>query len=238
MLEPINAQAQPTQNHAGSTTGLRRMTFFLAERETALLRRIATRLPPWVRPNHLTGIGILGAVGTGMAYASTWMSPWWLCVASAMLAVNWFGDSLDGTLARVRKIERPRYGYYLDHFVDALNTAVVGVGIGVSPYVHMELALVAVVLYLTLSINVYLESTVLGVFKMAYGRFGPTEARLTLIAANTLGFVALAAGMRAQPALTNSVAGTLCAVMFGMLALRFGKNLQILSKLEPQRTAR
>src|SRR3989454_7448328 len=170
----------------------RELTFFLAEPERRLLRAVAARLPSVVRSDHLTVLGVFGATGAGAAYALSSFSSVWLWAASAMLVANWLGDSLDGTLARVRRHERPRYGYYLDHLVDAYSTVAVGVGIGLSPYANLGIALVAVVLYLVLSINVYLESTVFGAFRLGYGRFGPTEARLILIGAN--GALALVGG--------------------------------------------
>src|SRR5712672_3513456 len=162
------------------------MTFLLAGVERRVLLALATRVPRTIRSNHLTAIGILGAAGAGGAYALTRYDPAWLWVASLMLGVNWVGDSLDGTLARVRGTQRPKYGYYVDHVVDAFSTAVIGLGIGLSPYVDLGLALGLVVVYLALSINVYLESTVFGVFKIAYGRIGPTEVRLLLVLLNTI----------------------------------------------------
>ncbi len=143
-------------------TSHRELTFLLAEPEKRLLRAVALRVPRRWRPNHFTVLGVLGATGAGIAYALAGRHPGWLWAASVMLIVNWFGDSLDGTLARVRGAERPRYGYYLDHIVDAYSTAVIGLGIGLSPFVHFGLALGLVVLYLVLSINVYLESHVFG----------------------------------------------------------------------------
>src|SRR3989454_12672196 len=133
------------------------MRFLLAEPEGRILGALATRVPRSIRSNHLTAIGLIGAAGAGTAYALTTYNPAWLWVASAMLVLNWLGDSLDGTLARVRGTQRPKYGYYLDHVVDAFSTAVIGLGIGLSPYVDLGLALGLVVVYLALSINVYLE---------------------------------------------------------------------------------
>lgn len=218
-------------------TAKREMTFLLANPERQLLRAIATKLPHSIRPNHLTALGVAGAVGTGAAYLLSAQHVAWLWVASLMLVVNWFGDSLDGTLARVRRAERPRYGYYIDHIIDAFNTAVIGIGIGLSPYVQFELALVLVVLYLTLSINVYLESAVFGVFKMAYGKLGPTEVRIILVLANT----GLVAGPAVLGILTatiaifaNTTVALIALAMFTMLAIRFGKNVHRLARLEPQ----
>src|SRR3989441_1488388 len=168
------------------STAPREMTFLLAEPERRILLRLAARVPRAIHSNHLTALGTFGAAGAGAAYALTHYSPSWLWVASLMLGINWLGDSLDGTLARVRGTQRPKYGYYLDHVVDAFSTTVIGLGIGLSPYVDLGLALGLVVVYLALSINVYLESSVFGVFKISYGHIGPTEVRLLLIALNTL----------------------------------------------------
>lgn len=210
-------------------TGKRELSFLLAEPERRLLRRIAAALPAWVTSDHLTAVGMLGAVGAGVAYALSGTSAAWLWAASAFLVVNWFGDSLDGTLARVRKTERPRYGYYLDHLVDAFATAVIGAGIGLSPFVELELALLLVVLYLALSINIYLESAVFGVFTLGYGRLGPTEVRGILILANA----ALVLSGTVAEAVVNAGAAALAAGMVVMLAARFVKNLAHLAKLEP-----
>lgn len=164
----------------------RELTFLLAAPEKRLLQAIAQRVPGRLRPNHFTVLGVLAATGAGAAYALASRGAGWLWLASAMLAMQWFGDSLDGTLVRVRRTERPRYGYYLDRITDAYSTAAIGVGIGLSHYVHFGLALGLVVLYLLLSINVYLETQVFGTFQLGYGRLGPTEARLMLVTANTV----------------------------------------------------
>ncbi len=217
-------------------TAKREMTFLLANAERRVLRAIAATLPDRVSPNHLSGVGVVGAVGAGAAYALSAIDVRWLWAASLMLVVNWFGDSLDGTLARVRIMERPRYGYYLDHIIDAFNTAVVGVGIGLSPFVEIELALVLVVVYLMLSVNVYLESTVFGVFKMAYGKIGPTEGRILLVIANAVLVGASAWGIQQTvwgAWVTNAAVSALGATMLVVLAIRFGKNLHRLAILEP-----
>jgi phosphatidylglycerophosphate synthase len=219
-------------------TGTREMEFLLAAPERRVLHALAARVPRMIRSNHLTALGMVGATGAGAAYALSHYHPAWLWVASLMLVVNWLGDSLDGTLARVRGTQRPKYGYYLDHVVDAFSTAVIGVGIGLSPYVNLGLALGLVVVYLALSINVYLESTVFGVFKISYGRIGPTEVRLLLIVLNTL--VALAAIFKIRGPLSLGLVAnwTLAVLLAGMVALfvaRFARNLHRLAKLEPQR---
>jgi len=221
------------------TAGSRReMAFLLAGPERRLLELLARHVPRRLRSNHLTALGMVGAAGTGVAYALTRYNPDWLWAASLMLGINWLGDSLDGTLARVRSTQRPKYGYYLDHVVDAFSTTVIGVGIGLSPYVNLSLALGLVVAYLALSINVYLESSVFGVFKISYGRIGPTEVRLLLVLLNTV--LALAArwevkGLWPIELVTNWTLAVLLAGMVALFVVRFARNLYRLAKLEPQR---
>jgi phosphatidylglycerophosphate synthase len=209
----------------------RELTFLLAEPERRVLRALAIRLPAWVTSDHLTLVGVLGAVGAGVAYALSNLSAVWLAAASASLVVNWFGDSLDGTLARVRRAERPRYGYYLDHIVDAFATAAIGAGLGLSPYVDLSVALGVVLAYLVLSINVYLESAAFGVFRLGYGRIGPTEARLLLIAVNTM--LALGSPGPVVTRVANWALGLLVVAMLGAAAARIASNLTALARLEP-----
>ncbi len=219
-------------------TAPREMRFLLAGPERRLLTALAAHVPRTIRSNHLTVLGTLGAVGAGAAYALSYRGPVWLWVASLMLAVNWLGDSLDGTLARVRQTQRPKYGYYVDHIVDAFSTAVIGLGIGLSPYVDLGIALGLVVAYLALSINVYLESTVFGVFRLAYGRIGPTEVRIILVLLTTAVAVYEASTLTRSVSLTRAANWGMTAVLVGMvgvLVARFAHNVYRLAKLEPQR---
>jgi archaetidylinositol phosphate synthase len=217
-------------------TAAREKTFLLARPETRVLEWIARRLPSRVMPDHLTLLGVLAAVGIAAAYALSNRDPVWLWAASGLLVVHWLGDSLDGTLARVRRTERPRYGYYLDHLVDAVATALIGVGLGLSPHMLLVTGLAIVIAYLVLSINTYLETNALGVFSLGYGRLGPTEARLALIAVNVL----LALGL--APAMTVAGVGLgfldlvglgLVALMLGGLGVRAARNLRELARREP-----
>lgn len=220
---------------AGGEESRREMTFLLAGPERRLLRAIARALPPWLNSDHLTIIGVIGAVGVAVAYALSPFDPGWLWLATGMLVVNWFGDSLDGTVARVRKHERPRYGYYIDHAVDALTTTLIAGGLGLSPFVSLWVSLVVVIVYLMLSINVYLESAVYGIFNISYGRFGPTEARIILALVNTALYFAVVHGL--SPAAILGVADPfvcgLAAVMFLVLVVRFARNLRRLGEREP-----
>jgi archaetidylinositol phosphate synthase len=218
-----------TEPETNSTAGApRAKRFLLAEPEARVLEWIARRLPARVMPDHLTARGVLAALGIAAAYVLSNGDKAWLWAASALLVVHWLGDSLDGTLARVRRTERPRYGYYLDHLVDAFATAAIGIGLGLSPYMLLAVGLVIVIAYLILSINTYLETHAFGVFALGYGRLGPTEARMLLIAANTL----LAVGVVGMGLLDVLGIG-LAALMIAALVGRAGRNLKRLSELEP-----
>jgi archaetidylinositol phosphate synthase len=202
--------------------------FILAVPEARVLEWIARRLPAAVKPDHLTALGVLAALGIAAAYVLSNGDGAWLWAASGLLLLHWLGDSLDGTLARVRKAERPRYGYYLDHLVDAFATAAIGIGLGLSPYMLLAVGLAIVIAYLILSINTYLETQALGRFTLGYGRLGPTEARLVLIGVNTL----LALGVVGSGLLDVLGIG-LAAAMLAALVGRAGRNLRRLAELEP-----
>jgi phosphatidylglycerophosphate synthase len=210
--------------------------FLLAKAEGRVLEWIARRLPARVMPDHMTAVGVLAAVGIAAAYLLSNGDQAWLWAASALLVVQWLGDSLDGTLARVRRIERPKYGYYLDHLVDAVATALIGIGLGLSPWMLLSIGLLIVIAYLVLSINTYLETYAFGVFTLGYGRIGPTEVRLVLIALNTL--IALGVGLGFEVGglgltVLDLVGIGIAAVMGAGLAGRAARNLRRLAELEP-----
>jgi archaetidylinositol phosphate synthase len=206
----------------------REKTFLLARPEGRVLQWIAERIPSRVKPDHLTALGVLASIGIAAAYVLSNGDRMWLWAASALLVVHWLGDSLDGTLARVRQSERPRYGYYLDHLVDAFATAAIGIGLGLSPYMLLAVGLAIVVAYLILSINTYLETHAFGVFSLGYGRFGPTEARVMLIAVNTV----LALGLVGNGLLDVLGIGLAAAMILALIG-RAGRNLRRLAELEP-----
>jgi archaetidylinositol phosphate synthase len=218
----------------------RNKQFLLARQEGRVLEWIARRLPAWVMPDHLTALGVVAAIGIAAAYLLSNGSEVWLWAASALLVVHWLGDSL-GTLARVRKIERPTYGYYLDHLVDALATALIGLGLGLSPYMLLSVGLVIVIAYLVLSINTYLETYAFGVFTLGYGRLGPTEVRVVLIGLNTLlalgvglGFQVGDLGLTVLDLIGLGIAGVMVTTLIG----RAARNLRVLAAREPAGQAR
>lgn len=153
----------------------------LAHSERRLLNWMCARMPNRVSSDMLTALGMAGALIVFAGYTFSNLDDHWLWFAVAGYVIQWLGDSLDGSLARFRKTERPRYGYFLDHSCDGLATTLVVVGIGLSDYVLLEVAFIALVGYLLLSIHAFLSVRVLGELKLSYAYAGPTELRLVLI---------------------------------------------------------
>ncbi len=185
----------------------------------------------------MTAVGVVAALAVAVAYQLSNDGNGWLWAASALLVVQWLGDSLDGTLARVRGIERPTYGYYLDHLVDAIATAAIGIGLGLSPFMLLSVGTLIVVAYLILSINVYLESFAFNRFSIGYGKIGPTEIRLILIALNTLlalDLVGLDFDLAGLDLTVFDLVGlAIAATMIVLLVARSFRNLRELSEREP-----
>lgn len=154
--------------------------------ERPALQWLAVHAPAWMTPDVLTGIGILGSVTIFTAYILTGVDKNFLWLVNLGLVVNWFGDSLDGTVARHRKIERPKFGFFIDHTTDAFSQLLVVMGMGLSPYVRFEIAAMALIGYLLMSVYVYVDTYVSGVFKISYGKLGPTEVRAIIVLVNVL----------------------------------------------------
>jgi len=153
----------------------------LALNERRLLTWLAARTPRRVTPDALTAPGLTGAAVVGVGYALSSFDPAWLWLAIAGFFINWYGDSLDGSLARFRQIERPLFGYFIDHSSDALGNMMIMAGIGASPFVRMDVALFGLGAYLLLSIHTFLAARVVAEFRLSYLAAGPTELRLVLI---------------------------------------------------------
>ncbi len=161
-------------------------TSFLNGIEKKALVWLAERQPKWMVSDMLTCIGTLGAIVIAVGYILSSRSIHFLWLSSLGFVINWFGDSLDGTLARVRGMQRPVYGYYLDHTVDCINEAFMFLGVGLSPLMNLPLALMILVVYLFLTINVSVNAHLKGEFKLTYLKLGPTEFRVFAILVNTL----------------------------------------------------
>ena len=142
--------------------------------------------PSWATPDTMTLIGIFGAILIAAGYILTRYDMGFLWLASFGFLVNWYGDSMDGSLARYRKIERPKYGYYVDHIVDVTNEFFVILALGISPLVHFEIAAIALIGYLMLSAHTFLKTYVDNVFQISFGKLGPTEVRVLIIIFNTI----------------------------------------------------
>lgn len=134
----------------------------------------------------LTVLGSFGAFLTGLGFWLTRYGVDWLWFSSAGLIINWYGDSLDGTLARVRNCQRPIYGFYIDHTVDCVNEAIMFIGAGLSPLVNLNFTLITYILYLLMTINVSINAHLKSEFRLTYAKLGPTEFRLLIILVNIL----------------------------------------------------
>jgi phosphatidylglycerophosphate synthase len=212
----------------------------LARGERRLLNWICARFPAWVTPDMLTMVGMLGAFMVFAGYVASNMGPQWLWLAIGGYVVQWFGDSTDGSLARWRKIERPRYGYFLDHSCDGLATTLVVVGIGFTPHVGMEFALVALAGYLLLSIHAFLSVRVLGELKLSYLNAGPTELRFVLVAF-TLTMMAVGPDAPRWQTWLGSIngfdifTGLIGALLIVLFTLQTGTTARRLAVMEPSR---
>ena len=165
---------------------VRIQTSVLNALEKKVLVWLAQRQPRWVTSDMLTYIGVLGAVVIAAGYILASHNINFLWLSSLGFIINWYGDSLDGTLARVRNTQRPIYGYYLDHTVDAINEVMIFVGVGLSGLMHLEIALLALVMYLLMTINLSINAHLKKEFKLTYAKMGPTEFRIIMILINTL----------------------------------------------------
>lgn len=168
------------------TKTVRIQTSVLNAAEKKALVWLAERQPRWVNSDMLTFMGTLGAIVIGAGYMLSDLNIKYLWIASLGFVINWYGDSLDGTLARVRKQQRPIYGFYVDHTMDVVNEIFMFLGIGLSQLVHFDLAVLCLLLYIMITLNVTTNTHLKGEFKLTYFSLGPTEFRLLMIVANTL----------------------------------------------------
>jgi phosphatidylglycerophosphate synthase len=165
-------------------TAVRQQTSILAPLERICLSWLARNMPSWVKPDHLTLLGFAAMLIAAVFYA---LAKWWapaLLLVNLCLAVNWFGDSLDGTLARARNKQRPRYGFYVDHIIDAFGILSILCGLAVSGYMTWAIALAVLVVYFLISIDVYLATYTIGTFKLSFYKLSPTELRILLAFGN------------------------------------------------------
>jgi archaetidylinositol phosphate synthase len=157
---------------------------WVAVAEKRALFWLAARIPRWINPDHLTALGLTAQIGAGICYALAHRNRDWLPGVIVCLALNWFGDSLDGTLARARQQLRPRYGFYVDHMSDTFGALALMGGLALSGYMSPAVAIALLIAFFMLSIQSYLATHALGEFRLSFWRFGPTELRILLAIGN------------------------------------------------------
>lgn len=186
--EPLNPPARlaprDTRRPRPLPDMLRVQESWVASAEKRALLWLAARTPNQIGPDHLTLLGFAAQIGAGVCYALASRTRYALLGVIACLALNWLGDSLDGTLARVRRRQRPRYGFYVDHMVDSFGALALMGGLALSGYMHPRIAMGLLIAFLMLSIQSYLATHTLGEFRLSFWRFGPTELRILLAVGN------------------------------------------------------
>jgi phosphatidylglycerophosphate synthase len=212
----------------------REQTSVLAPLERAALRGLARRMPACVNSDHLSLLGLVAMFLAGVFYALSGRNPLLLHLVNLCIFLNWFGDSLDGTLARYRDRQRPRYGFYVDHIIDTFGTMFLILGLALSGYISERVAAAVLVVFLMLAINSYLAAYALGIFKISQGLFGPTEIRLLLIIGNLALFHSAHTRILGHRFLLFDVGGVVSAVAMGAILIFSSiKNTQALYRLEP-----
>ena len=197
----------------------RMLTSVLAPIEKRTLVWLAERMPRAINSDHLTALALFAMAAAGASYSLARVWPPALIIVNICLAINWFGDSLDGTLARVRNRRRPRYGFYVDHVVDCIGATFLLVGLGLSGYMHLTVALALLIAYLLLSAEVYLATYTRHTFTISYFKLGPTELRILLAIANLAVYVQPSVSLFGQRVLFFDVAGIAGAIGLGVVLL-------------------
>jgi phosphatidylglycerophosphate synthase len=235
----ISAEEIPSQHRASTIpfrNALRLQESFTAAAERKALAWLALRLPAWVNSDHLTLLGFVAMLLAGASYALARNHRSGLLLATFFLALNWFGDSLDGTLARLRNRQRPRYGFYVDHMVDTFGGFFLIGGLALSGFIAWRIAAGMFVAFLMLSIEVYLATYAVGTFRLSFAKFGPTEIRILLALGNVELWIHPDARILGSSYRLFDVAGIIAiAGMFLMLVVSTILNTVKLYRAEPIR---
>lgn len=190
-----------------------------ASLEKRALEWMAARAPAWLTSDQLTALGLCAQIGAGVCYAAARFNRYALVAGIVCLALNWFGDSMDGTLARVRRQQRPRYGFYVDHMVDVFGAIALMCGLGLSGFLHWQTAIALLVAFLLLSSESYLATYTLACFQLSQGFFGPTEIRILLIAGNLALLHSPYAMLFGHRMLLFDLGGSIAAVLMCAMAI-------------------
>ena len=227
----------------GNKQANRIQTSILNPYERKILVWLAERMPAWVTSDMLTALGFVGSLIIATGYALSNLNLNWLWLASFGFVVNWFGDSLDGSLARVRNAQRKTYGFFIDHNVDVINECIMFTGVGLSPLVNMTFMMGVLAAYLMLSVYVYIDCHLKGEMRLTYGGLGPTEFRILAVLVNTVYII--------FPQLNNwkthivllhnefdfgildGVAIAVAAIVFGFYLTGFFKDIKYFSRIDP-----
>jgi phosphatidylglycerophosphate synthase len=234
------AYSQPQRFAAESPTGFKEarriQRSLLAGLEKRTLIWLAERTPPAINSDHLTALGAFAMLLAGVSYGWARWHHWALLLAIFFLAVNWLGDSLDGTLARHRQQQRPRYGFYVDHILDAFGTLFLLVGLALSGYMHPTVAIALLVAYLMLSIEAYLATYTVGAFTLSFFKLSPTELRILLAIGNIALLLHPMVHLWGRTYRLFDVGGVIAiAGMLVVLLLSAVRNTRILYQQEPIR---
>jgi phosphatidylglycerophosphate synthase len=212
----------------------RQLNSVLAPLEKRALVWLAERMPRRINSDHLTVLALVAMFGAGLSYWWASVTPLGLLAATACLAVNWFGDSLDGTLARVRHCQRPRYGFYVDHVIDTFGIAFLIGGMSLSGYMSPGVAAVLLITYFMVAAEVYLATHVLGTFRMSFLKVGPTELRILLAVGNAVAMVKPTSHLAGHEFLLFDVGGLIGAIgLAATVVYSAVANTRRLYRLEP-----
>ncbi len=211
----------------------REQTSFLAPLERPALRWLAGKMPGWVVPDQLTMLGLASMTAAAVFYWLAAGNLWWLHLVNVALLLNWFGDSLDGSLARFRKQTRPRYGFYVDHITDACGTLLLIIGLGASSHMRLEIAAGLLISYFMLSINSYLATHVFGTFQLSFWKFSPTELRVVIALGNLALLMNPNAAVMGRWKLFDFGGAVGIALMVAVFLASVAENTKRLYRMEP-----
>jgi archaetidylinositol phosphate synthase len=230
----MNAKSATTNNEFTSATARRINRALTARMEKRSLEWMAERAPDWLTSDQLTILGLSAQIGAGVFYALARYNRLALLLVILCLALNWFGDSMDGTLARVRRQQRPRYGFYVDHMVDVFGSVALMCGLGYSGLLHWQTAIAMPVAFLLLSSESYLATYSLSCFELSQGIFGPTEIRILLVIGNLALLRSPYSTLFGHKMLLFDLGGTIAAAgMFAMAILVTVRHTAQLYRQEP-----
>ena len=228
----MNAQSITAKDEAAFAPARRINQALTASMEKRVLQWMAERAPKWLSSDQLTLLGLSAQIGAGICYAWSRTNRYALLLVILCLALNWLGDSMDGTLARVRQQQRPRYGFYVDHMVDIFGAVALMCGLGCSGFLHWQTAIAMLVAFLLLSSESYLATYTLTCFQMSQGIFGPTEIRILLIIGNLALLHSPYSMIFGHTMLLFDLGGTIAAV--GMFAMAIAVTIRHTAQLYRQ----